>query len=475
MRKALLLLLIPFSTVGQMADTTVLTLADVLDLAMKNHPIVRQAGLQTTFAEAELRTAKGQLDPKLSSSYSLKNLNDTQYYNQLTSTFKIPVWFPLDPKIEVSRNSGNYLNPENYISSSTDFWQVSTGLSLPLGKGLFIDERRALIQQSRIFGDLAEADRQKMTNTALLEITTAYWNWYTAFQELGILGQSIDISYELKEQVKLDYEYGEASVVDTVQAFITYQSRLVEFEKARLAYNQSQFALSVHLWEAHDTPLELRPDVLPSDENPFVVVPDSTGLEILLSWAESQHPEIRKIEAKKEQLEVEERWNIESLKPEVNLSYSLIDAPLNYAGTETPDWDSSYKLGVDFAFPVFLRKERGKLQKTQLYLESTDFILQQTTQEVKAGIKGTYAELKTSEKLAAEFEKMARNYQRLFEAELLNVENGESDLFKLNIQQEKYLDAQIKFVQAKAKLEKLKAYLPYSAGLPDLSYRALYE
>lgn len=475
MRKALLLLLIPFTSMAQEADTTVLTLSEVLELAIKNHPIIRQADLQTGFAEAELRLAKGQLDPKLSSSYSLKNLNDTEYYNQFSGTFKIPVWFPIDPKIEVSRNNGNYLNPENFISSSTDFWQVSTGVSLPLGKGLFIDERRALLQQSRIYGDLAEADRQKMTNAALLDIVKAYWDWYTAFQELRILKQSIDISKDLKDQVILDYEFGEASVVDTVQALITYQSRLVDFEKARLNYLQSQFALSVHLWAALDTPLELEPNAIPGEENPFEVVPDSTGLEILLGWAETQHPEIRMINAKKEQLEVEERWNKESLKPELNLSYSLIDAPLNYAGTETPDWDDNYKLGVDFAFPIFLRKERGKLQKTQLYLESTDFMLQQTAQQVKASIKGAYAELKTNEKLAIEFEKMARNYQRLLEAELLNVENGESDLFKLNIQQEKYLDAQIKYFQAKAKLEKLKAYLPYSAGLPNLSYQTLYE
>ena len=55
------------------------------------------------------------------------------------------------------------------------------------------------------------------------------------------------------------------------------------------------------------------------------------------------------------------------------------------------------------------------------------------------------------------------------------MENGESDLFKLNIQQDKFIEAQIKYLKVQTTFEKLKAELPYVAGLPYLSYLNMYE
>lgn len=456
-------------------DTTYLSLAEVLELASAYHPIVRQAGLQDQMAQAELRTARGQFDPKLQSQYNLKNYHGTEYYNKFYNNFKIPTWFPIDPKVEVYRNSGEYLNPENYVSGSQDYWQVTAGVSLPLGKGLFIDERRSMVKQARLYAGLAEAEKIKLINKTLLTISKAYWDWYLAYEKYVLMAKSLTIAEEIYRRVQIDYTYGEAAVVDTVQAKITYQTRLTDYEKAKLERIQAALLLSVHLWAANDTPLELDTLVAPEPESQTILVPEEQALGTLMDWAAANHPEIQKLGTKRSQLEVEQQWNKESLKPEINLSYSLIDAPFSTDGLESPDWTDSYKLGIDFSFPVFLRKERGKLQKTRVYQEQTDLEITQTRQEIIANLKSTFEGLKTNQILARQYQQMADGYSALFQAEVFNLEAGESDLFKLNIQQDKYISSQIKALEVTVKYEKLKYQLPYDAGLPFLSYQKMYE
>lgn len=467
-----LFLLIAQLVLAQDSDTTMaprLSLDEVLTLVKAYHPIVKQASLQSGFAEAEIRAAKGSLDPKIVANYDKKQFKGKEYYDVFSSALKVPLWFPIDPKVEVFRNEGEFLNEERYISESTNHWQVATGLSIPIGKGLFIDERRSVIKQANLYTDLAEAEQVKQTNKILLTIVKNYWEWYFSYQKFVLMQQSQEIAGELFRRIRLDFTFGEASAVDTVQALITLQNRNTDFEKSKLSLTKTNLALSVHLWGSNDVPIELANNTVPKYEDSFGVVPSVGAIDDLLVWASTNHPEIQKLTAKKSQLEIEERWNKESLKPELNLSYSILDAPIKYDGFSSPDWNN-YKLGVDFSIPLFLRKERGKLQKTKLYIESTNFSLSQMQQEIAAEIRSSYAELITSQILATQYKDMARNYQRLLDAEIFNIENGESDLFKLNIQQDKYLEAQRKYFDADLKYQKLKATLPYVIGLTNLSY-----
>jgi outer membrane protein TolC len=260
-----------------------------------------------------------------------------------------------------------------------------------------------------------------------------------------------------------------------VQALITLQSRNVDFQKAQLELRQKQLQMSNHLWGPDNLPLEIDSIVAPEYALSFGIVPSSKALSQLMEWSNENHPEILKLTAKMKQLEIEKQWNRESLKPEINLNYSLIDAPIYYSGINTPDFNSNYKLGVDFSFPLYLRKERGKLQKTKLYIESTDYDIAMIRQQINTEIQQTYAELKTSELLAAQYKQLANNYQRLLDAEVFNLNRGESDLFKLNIQQDKYIESQRKYFDADLKFQKLKATLPYVIGLNSLDYQMVYQ
>ncbi|WP_258103893.1 TolC family protein [Marinoscillum sp. MHG1-6] len=456
-------------------DSTTLSLAEVINLATNYHPVLRQANLQEEFAKMELLAAKGQLDPKIVSAYSQKSFKDTDYYQKFQTSIKVPLWFPIDPKIEVSQNQGDYLNPENYISSTTDYWQITTGVSLPIGKGLFIDERRSLIKQARVYQDMAMAEQIKLGNKVLYTIIKSYWDWHYASLKYDVFDQVIQVAETLYNQTRMNYELGASSAVDTIQALITLQTRRSEAQKQKQELIQSRLQLSIHLWGPDNIPMELSENVKPEYINPYEFTPADTSIQKLIFWAQENHPEILKLEGKREQLEIQEKWKKESLKPEINLNYSLIDAPIYYDGLSLPKWQDNYKFGMDFSFPLYLRKERAGLQKTRLYQQSVDFDLAQQKRQIEADIKSTYNTLQISEQLVSQYQEIASNYETLLQAELLNVTNGQSDLFKFNAQQDKLLASKMKLLDAEAKLQKLRIALPYVVGLTSLSYSALYE
>lgn len=467
-----------FTAIGQemlmeISDTAqkeVLTLDQFLGIVMKSHPVMKQSDLQTGYGEAELRIAKGAFDPKLYTNYDLKNFDEKEYYNMLNSTLKIPTWFPVDPKITFDRNTGEFLDESSAIPEANNFNQIGAGLSLPVGRGLFIDERRMMVKQAVSFQQIARAEQIKIANKILLTAIKDYWNWFLAYQEILLLQQSVDIAQELFERVLIDYDFGEAAVVDTVQAKITYQTRLADYQQVNFDFIQSGLSLSVHLWDENLFPLELRENVIPDTLANFGSIPTDSTIATMIDYALNFHPEIQKLQAKVEQLEVENRWNRETLKPQVDLSYTFIDAPLNPQGElVSPEWNDNYKFGLDFYFPIFLRKERGKIQKTSLKIEETELQRMQTGLEIQNSIKAKFNEILVQQELQRQFLAMANNYQILLRAELLNLQTGESDLFKLNIQQDKFIESQIKYLKSLTKFQKSKAELLYEAGVPYLS------
>ena len=170
-------------------------LSNLYTVVLRNHPVAKQASLLSEQAKQEIRLAKGAFDPKLTTSIDLKNFQDKEYFNMLNSTLKIPVWFPIDPMISVDRNRGVFLNPENSIPSANQNLQFNAGVSLPIGKGLFIDDRRATVKQAVLFQDILEAEQIKMVNKILLEATKDYWNWYHLYYAKTFWGRETIENY----------------------------------------------------------------------------------------------------------------------------------------------------------------------------------------------------------------------------------------------------------------------------------------
>ncbi len=437
-------------------------------LVIRNHPIAKQAELLSENAKQEIRMARGNFDPKIEMEFLSKNYNDKEYYTVANGSVKFPSVFPLDPSLGVERNTGTYLNPERYIDNEFNYQQFYAGVSIPLGRGLITDERRTALRQAELFKEITEAEQVKLINKLLLGAAKDYWQWYYAYYNYRLLNRSVNLAGEIFRRVKMNHEFGEASPIDTVQAKINWQQRLIEQREALLEYQNSGITLSNSLWDSLGNPLALDTKWAPVlQPEPWIMTSDV--LQELSEQAKQNHPELQKLTIKIRQLDADRKLATEYLKPQLNLNYYFLNQPFD------PEWNTAfrigedYKFGVDFSFPLFLRKERSKLALTRLKIANTKYDLTLSEREIVNQLNITYNELINIRSVMDQQRDMMMNYDRLLRAEILNLEQGESDLFKINIQQEKLIQSQSKWLKLVAEFEKQKAFLYWAAGTRNLN------
>jgi len=462
-----------FDSLFELSDTiTAFSLENLYATMLENHPIVKQTNLLTEMAQQEVRLARGAFDPKLETRLNMKEFDDKNYYNKWVASFTVPTWFPVDPKIGIERNTGTYLDSESSLPASDNYQQLFTGVSLPIGRGLFTDERRAAMQQAKLFGKMAEAEQVKLINKILLEAAKDYWQWYFSFYNYRLLDRNAVIAEEIFKRVKLNAQFGEASVIDTVQAQIILQQRLVERQEAYLEFINSGIKISNNVWDSVGNPLQLSNRVAPVLVQRDGELLSTSMLEELSVQAKQNHPELLKLNVKLSQLEVDRKLAIEYLKPKLDLNYNFLNQPINPQGEfNSFTFLNDYKFGLDYSMPILIRKERAKLAQTKIKIQGTEYERSQTEREILNQINSTYNQLVNTNQIIGQQSSVAENYERLLQAELLNLENGESDLFKINIQQEKLIQSQSKLLKLKAEYEKMKATLFWAAGARNLNFQ----
>jgi outer membrane protein TolC len=125
---------------------------------------------------------------------------------------------------------------------------------------------------------------------------------------------------------------------------------------------------------------------------------------------------------------------------------------------------NNYKWGIDFSFPVFLRKERGDLQLANIKMMEIDYSKEQKILEISNKIDQYKNELNITQQQNVLFNQLVANYEGLWKAEKRNFEAGESSLFLVNAREMAYIDSQLKQLELQAKLNKCKAAVLWSMG-----------
>lgn len=458
-RLIIFLLLLSFGAHAQTAtDTAVLDIDAFSRRILNHHPVALQAQLLSEQAKQEIRMARGSFDPKLDASWATKEFESKNYFNTFNGSLSLPTRSPVTPKVGFEQRTGQLLDPSEKIPGNR---QVSAGISVPLGRGLLTDERRTALRQAGLMTTMLEAERVKVINKLLLEGAVTYWNWYYRYQSFLLYDRAAGVAQELFNRAKLNYRQGEASVLDTVQASITWQMRMVERQEALMQVQNARIAVSNFIWDEGLQPLDLQENAIPTLAEADRRI-DTEELGRLTELAMENHPELIKLRTKIDQLELEETLAREFLKPRLDLNYFMLRQP------STPgffDPKNDYKMGMDFSMPLFLRKERAKLRMTGLKIDNSTFELNQEQRDIRNDIRKIFNELVNVTAILGRQQEMAASYQKLMDGEMLNLQNGESDLFKINIQQEKLLQANEKVIKLQAEYRKQKAYLYWAAGV----------
>ncbi|MAP55276.1 MAG: transporter [Altibacter sp.] len=416
----------------------ILTFEEYMGFVKKHHPYAKQASIKLDMAEASVLKARGAFDPKVEVDYERKKFKDTEYYDLLNTTFKIPTWYGIEFKGNFEENTGAFINPQNTLPEDGLY---SAGVSLSLAQGFLINERMAALKKAKLFTQQSEADRRSMLNKLLFDASTVYFNWMEAVNEAIILRSFVDNATVRLKAVERSVEAGDKASIDITEARIILQDRILQLEAADLKRMKAALELSNYLW-FESVPLELEDSVLPQAPNDNILALSQLEVDPKdIVNALTNHPILESQSAAIEGLKVDRRLLRNRLLPKVDLQYNFLSEeyePLDQFNT------ANYKALLNVSFPLFLRKERGDLKLANLKLQDATFERTATEVSLQNKIESVYMEIASLERQVDLSEAMITDYGTLVAAEERKLFLGESSLFLVNSREQKLIDAQLK-------------------------------
>ncbi|MCB9331442.1 MAG: TolC family protein [Lewinellaceae bacterium] len=437
-------------------DSIVLSYAAFIENILQYHPVARQAALQNDFAAVEKLAAKGRFDPQLAADWNDKYFDKKHYYRIFNAGFQIPTWYGLTLNGSYENTDGVYLNPEN-TTTNMGLWTL--GVEANLLQGLLIDERRAAVQQARVFQQAAANEQKRMLNELLFAASLAYVNWQAAFNTQRIIEESMVLAREYLSATRESFFNGDKPAIDTLEAFMIVQDRQLRLQANAIDLVKTRQHLENFLWY-EQLPIELKPATTPEPMQtgalgpPFVAVPEPQ-LE--------NHPEILEKQFKITQYEIEQRLKRDKFKPKLKVKYNPLLATSD--NSVAPEFMlSNYKWGLGFAMPLLFRSERAAVQKTSVAIRELELGISDKQNNLRNKLQANREiQAVLREQVGLQQQNVA-NAGTLLEAENEKYSIGESSVFLLNKRAEKLLETRIKLVELTAKYQGNQMEYFYVAG-----------
>lgn len=425
---------------------------------LENHPEAKNADLMLDMARKQMTSARGNFDPILYGGATGKNYDESEYFDIKEGGVKLPTRLGgLELKAAYQVNDGVRLNPQNYTPEDG---LVIAGASLPVGKGLFTDKARTSLKQVSNDKKSAPFERQLSLMNLILNAQKVYWNWVYSDRSKEVFEEALDLAKFRFVSVKARYETGDLAAVDTLEAFIQLQNRQAQLQDANISFYANSYQLNNFLWK----------DKLETSKVDTSVC-SAVDWESMLNWkAETlnpvgEHPAIRVYQFKVQNLVLDKRLKLESLKPELDIHYNFLSGanePLNERFD--PVLTDNYKFGVSAKFPLFVRKGIGDVGMANVKIRSTENDLILKSRELENKQKASILNISFLGSQVDVLEENVSNYRRLLEAERQKFRNGESSLFLVNSRESKLIESELKLAKTRSAFMKEIASFQWANG-----------
>lgn len=421
------------SSFGQ--NSTEFSFNEFLGYVKKYHPLVKQADLKINEAQANLMQARGAFDPKIDIDFNEKQFKNNNYYSILNSSFKIPTWYGIELKAGFDNAEGIYVNPENTLPNSG---LTSFGISIPVGQGLFINQRMADIRKAKIAQNLNSAERNLQAIEVLYEASISYTNWKRSFDEVKLYENYLENAKIRYNGVSQLITQGDKPAIDSIEAGIIVTTRKLNLEDAKLKLTKAKLELSNYLWLENNIPLELKDELQP-EKILGSTIKETLQINELDNFDIENHPKIKALDAKIGILKVEKQLKANALLPKLDVSYNYLSEPSAIDNYRMQD----YKIGLNFSIPIFLRKERAGLKLAKLKIHDSEFSLQFERKNLENKLKSQQQEI-ISLQIQQEYNtKLVRDFSTLLSAEDRLFNMGESSLFLINSRENTLVSCQL--------------------------------
>jgi len=448
----------PFDSFGQGLE-----LGTVIYQVKQYHPVIKQAGLQVESGRLKITKERGDFDPKLYGNVDHKDFDGTEYFKQSEAGIKIPTLTGVELSSSYSTNRGALLNPEMYTPGGG---LVSGGIKVPLGRGMFTDEDRASLKKAKVYANATELERRAMINNILYDALQQYFKWAEAHNQFDVYDYSVVLARDRFAAVKRSYELGDLPAIDTLESYIQLQNRTLLRAEYELKFIRETRKLSNYLWGDSLVSLEIADSIVPVDLELMIlrapVAPQQVS--VFEQNIAELHPEILKYDLNEEQLLIDRRLQVEYLKPQLDVKYNLLNEPIDgdpFTGMNP----NNYKWGLDFAFPLYLRKARSSVNLADISIQDNNLEQASKTLSLQNKIIQNWRAQNILLEQIDNYRDAVRNYDRLLQAERQKFNAGESSLFLINSRENMLFTARLKLIELLASYNTARYGIYWSAGV----------
>lgn len=462
----LLIYFLFFLSFSGFSQTKTLSPKEFLNIILSSHPIIKQGKNLNAMAQSELLYRRGQLEPKLLVDYTLKEYTSKNYFNYFDLGLKIPTWYGVDVEFGYENNEGIFINPSNFTPPGGLGY---VGLKIPIGQGMIIDERRSSIRQAKYMALINENERVKIINKMVFSAFKDYLDWAFFYKKYFLVKTSYTFANDLYLASKERINQGDLAAIDSTEALLKLQEAWLELQDAQNDYQNSQLAVSNHLWTSQYEPLELDSNTIPLSDTSLININDNDFKQIYQT-AIISHPELLKNDNKLKQMAIEKSFAVNQLAPNFDINFKyLTSKSTNYLGEANWDYlSNNYKVTFNWVQPLLLRKERSKLQMAKIKLDQINIEQTLLKREISNRLNSSYNDVSTYRILIKINDKTRILATQLRDAENEKFKQGESTIFLLNSRETKRIATEIKLEDMLRKYEKSKWQLLYDAGIYEV-------
>lgn len=450
-----------WSTYAQDGLLSIYNQEDFLRRVRDHHPMAVNAEILNRNADANSLMAKGGFDPKLGASFDRKTFDDKTYFTVLEGGLKIPTWYGVELDAGYSFSNGEFLNPADNLPVR-GLWNA--GISVPLGRGLVLDDRRAALQQAEVYRDATEQQQRLMLNDLLQDAADAYVQWQFALANRAVASQGVALARFRLDFTRSSWRFGDVPAIDTLEAYINLQARYTDSIMAAQMFMEKRLEVANYLWLDGVIPLEPDLNIVPETLDPIFLARLQDSLQLFQEELLANHPDLLSTELDIQSLNIDRRLQREDLKPDLRVKY----APL-VGTTDDRVFDtfraSDVKWSANFSYPLLLRKERGKIQMTDVKIDqkANDLLFKRLSLKNKA--ENFYNQTNLLQDQSILLANMVVNQQRLLDAEYRKLEIGESSMFLVNSRELKLIETSLKLNEVQQKVLKNRIKYLHTLGV----------
>jgi len=481
------------SRVGvDVANQLPMTLEEAITLALKNNNNIDMSRNDVQVAEFTLRAARGVYDPLLSSE---------NYYESVTTPTASAIGGAVNGAVTQTRffgsagvngfsplgggiysadfnssrtstsNTNSFLNPQFPSSLTLSYTQ-------PLFRNFRFDNNRRTIEIAKKTLGLTDAQFRQQAIEIIAQVEQSYWDLVFALRNLSV---QIDAVKEARTQLESNQRLvakGVLAPVDIVAAStqVTNFEQLVYTAEESVTRAENTLKTLVladrtsEVWSRAITPVS-EVDL----ETPKV------GLEIALSEALKNRPEIAQLEHTAEINKIDERYYRDQSKPQIDLVGSYTSQGL--AGSETPAAFSpttglsrvppnlvggyftslgnliqqdypTYRVGVTIGLPWGNTVAKANLGRSLVVENRIKNQIAQQEQIIEAEVRNSMQALKSGEAKLASALSSRQSAEILYESEQRKFKAGTTTLFLVLVANRELLITRSAELQAQTDLNK---------------------